>query len=383
MGDTSLSQVQVSVIIPAYNAGRYIASTLQSVTGQTHANLEILIIDDGSTDETPDICRRIAADDPRIRIVSTGNRGVAAARNIGIEASTSDYIAFVDADDLWHPSYVETLLSALHPLPPDWGAVYALHRIIDSEGYCTRASSGLSARGTVLARHLIFRFVGNGSGLMIRRAVYDEIGGYDSAYAEHGIGGCEDLDYELRVAEAFKIEAVPLGLVGYRIHSAAMSSDSSRMARSLLAVYEGAIARNLQLPRWVVDCALASVHLYAFSKFIAAKNWKNAANSLKQIFRFSPRLAGIVFFGLILSKLRRAARRAWSKLVTTKNNLMKFEQVDPQAPLGGGLSSFRTEKLLKRLSEVDRALDISHHQRRSEMSFTNNGPLGNGDPFAL
>ena len=380
---SALSEIQVSVIIPAYNAGHYIASTLQSVTRQTHAKLEILIVDDGSTDDTPDICRQIAAGDPRIRIISTENRGVAAARNIGIEASTSDYVAFVDADDLWHPSYIETLLSALHPLPPDWGAVYALHRIIDSEGYCTKASSGLSARGMVLARHLIFRFVGNGSGLMIRRAVYDVVGGYDPSYAERGIGGCEDLDYELRVAEAFKIEAVPLGLVGYRIHSTAMSSDSSRMARSLLAVYEGAVARNLQLPRWVVDCAFASVHLYAFSKFTAAKNWKNAAGSLKQIFRFSPRLACIVFFGLILSKLRRAANRMRSKLVTTQKNLMRFDQLDPHAPLGAGLSSFRTEKLLMQLSEVDQALDISHHQRKRGRSFTGNGPIGNGDPFAL
>ncbi|MGO7165247.1 glycosyltransferase family 2 protein, partial [Rhizobium johnstonii] len=99
--------------------------TLQSVIDQSHRALEIVIVDDGSTDDTASICRHFAASDPRIRIVSTENRGVAAARNTGIEASKSDYIAFLDADDLWHRTYIERMLSALHPLPNTWGAAGA------------------------------------------------------------------------------------------------------------------------------------------------------------------------------------------------------------------------------------------------------------------
>ena len=144
------SRIQVAVIIPAYNASRYLAHTLQSVSNQTHKALEIVIIDDGSTDDTVSICRRFAAGDPRMRILSTENRGVAAARNTGIKASKSAYIAFLDADDIWHPTYVERMLAALHPLPDVWGAVYALHRFIDTEGYCTRSGSSLNARDSIL-----------------------------------------------------------------------------------------------------------------------------------------------------------------------------------------------------------------------------------------
>ncbi|MBB3351041.1 glycosyltransferase involved in cell wall biosynthesis [Rhizobium sp. BK049] len=348
----------MAVVIPAYNAEEFIATTLRSVVDQTHSALEIIVVDDGSTDDTASICREFAAADPRITILSTENRGVAAARNAGIEASTADYIALLDADDLWHPTYVERMLSALHPLPDAWGAVYALHRLVDSEGYCTKSGSSLSARGFILIRHLVFRFVGNGSAFMVRRAVIDKIGGYDSSYANQGIGGCEDFDFQLRAAEHFKIEAVPLGLVGYRVHSAGMSADRSRMARSLLAVYEQFVARNAQLPVFVVSCARASAHLYAFSKFAAVKDWHSAATSLKHIYRHSPLLAASIITKLIFSKAIRAANKLLSKVRPVRRqkrkNLKKFEEIDPLIPLVGGWSRFRTRALFTRLSEIDR-----------------------------
>ncbi|MBX4894137.1 glycosyltransferase family 2 protein [Rhizobium bangladeshense] len=353
-----ISGILVAVVIPAYNAEDYVAQTLQSVIDQTHTALEIIVVDDGSTDETASICRRFAAEDSRIQLLSTENRGVAAARNAGIEASKAGYIAFLDADDLWHPTYIERMLSALHPLPDTWGAVYALHRLIDSEGYCTKSGSSLSARESILIRHLVFRFVGNGSGFMVRRAVIDKIGGYDSSYAKRGIGGCEDFDFELRTAEHFKIEAVPLGLVGYRVHSAAMSADRSRMARSLLAVTEQCAARNPGLPAFVVSCARASAHLYAFSKFAALRDWRSAAASLKHIYHHSPLLAAGVVIKLVVSKAIRAANKALFKVWPIKQSkqqyFKKFEDLDPLIPLVGGWSRFRTRSLFRRLSEIDR-----------------------------
>ncbi|MBA5805882.1 glycosyltransferase [Rhizobium changzhiense] len=363
MDMSTMSGIRVAVVIPAHNARDYLAQTLQSVIDQTHKALEIVIVDDGSTDDTTSICRHFAASDPRIRIVSTENRGVASARNTGIEASKSDYIAFLDADDLWHPTYIERMLSALHPLPETWGAVYALHHFIDAQGYCTRSGSSLSARGNIFNRHLVFRFVGNGSGFMVRRAVIDKIGGYDSSYAMQGIGGCEDFDFELRTAEHFKIETVPLGLVGYRIHSESMSADKSRMARSLLSVNEQCIARNPQLPAFVVNCARASAHLYAFSRFAALKDWPRAATSLKHIYRHSPMLASELIFKLILSKANRAARRAlpkaWPVREQKQKNFRKFEEIDPLVPLLGGWSALKTKALFRHLSEIDRSGECS------------------------
>ncbi|OHV22277.1 glycosyltransferase family 2 protein [Rhizobium sp. RMa-01] len=360
---STISGIEVAVVIPAYNASPYLAQTLQSVVDQSHKALEIIIVDDGSTDGTASICRRFTAGDPRIKLLSTVNRGVAAARNIGIEASTSGYIAFLDADDLWHPTYVERMLSALHPLPDAWGAVYTLHRLIDPAGYYMRSGSSVNARDSILARHLVFRFVGNGSGFMVRRAVIDKIGGYDPRYARQGIGGCEDFDFELRTAEHFKIETVPLGLVGYRLHSEAMSADRSRMARSLLAVYEQCIARNPDLPAFVIGCARVSAHLYAFSQFASLRDWPSAATSLKHIYHHSPMLASGVLTNFMLSKTTRAARRALSKSWPARDpkekNVQKFEEIDPFCPLMSGWSLFRTKALLRRLSEIDRSGECS------------------------
>lgn len=100
----------VSMIIPVYNAQTYLPRCLDSIVGQTHKDLEILLVNDGSTDNSLAICEEYAAKDERIRILSDKNQGVSTARNKGIEQATSDYILFVDSDDEVHPQMVETLL---------------------------------------------------------------------------------------------------------------------------------------------------------------------------------------------------------------------------------------------------------------------------------
>src|SRR5260370_12794376 len=105
----------VTVIIPAFNAARTIDETLRSVRSQTHRRLEILVVDDGSVDATAQIVRSHAAEDRRIRLIQQPNSGVAAARNRAIAEATSDYVAPIDADDLWQPDKIEKQLTRLHP----------------------------------------------------------------------------------------------------------------------------------------------------------------------------------------------------------------------------------------------------------------------------
>lgn len=103
----------MSVVIPAYNAQSTLPATLASVRSQTHANLEVLVVDDGSTDATAEVIDRAAAVDQRVRRLDQGgNRGRSSARNFAIEASEGDWVSFVDADDLWAPDRVEALLVA-------------------------------------------------------------------------------------------------------------------------------------------------------------------------------------------------------------------------------------------------------------------------------
>lgn len=102
----------VSIIVPIYNVSPYIEKCVTSLLEQTHKELEIILVDDGSPDDCPSICDAFAAQDPRVRVIHQKNGGLSAARNAGIEAATGDYLAFVDGDDFVSPDYIEVMLSA-------------------------------------------------------------------------------------------------------------------------------------------------------------------------------------------------------------------------------------------------------------------------------
>ena len=108
-----MSQPLVSIIIPAYNAGKCIARTIEGVMNQTLSDWELIIVDDGSTDETANLCDGFAADDTRIRVVHKCNGGVSAARNTGLDKTRGQYVTFVDADDYIVPQYLEALMSGI------------------------------------------------------------------------------------------------------------------------------------------------------------------------------------------------------------------------------------------------------------------------------
>jgi glycosyltransferase involved in cell wall biosynthesis len=120
----------ISVIIPAYNAERFIGRTLSSALNQTFKDIEVIVVNDGSTDKTQLIVENFAVNDRRVRLFNTINRGVAMARNFGIENARGTYVAFLDADDLWHPTKIERQFNALsaHAADPTWAGVYVFHR---------------------------------------------------------------------------------------------------------------------------------------------------------------------------------------------------------------------------------------------------------------
>ena len=115
----------VSVIIPAYNTAAFISKTLDSVLSQTYRNLEVLVVDDGSQDETPEIVKLIAQSDRRVTLLRQANAGVAAARNLAIQKSSGEYIAPIDADDIWFPQNLEKQVQYMLEASPLVGLVYA------------------------------------------------------------------------------------------------------------------------------------------------------------------------------------------------------------------------------------------------------------------
>ena len=229
----------VSIIIPAYNADRFIGETLRSVLLQTCQNIEIIVVDDGSKDDTAAIVGQFAERDPRIMLIQQANAGVAAARNCAIKHSRGEFVAPIDSDDLWYPHKIEKQVERILHASADTGLVYTWSAHIDEEGSLTGGYNAGDREGSVLV-DLVYRdFIGNGSVPLIRRTCLDAVGSYNKSLRDRGAQGCEDWDIALRVAERYKFLVVAEFLVGYRQAFGSMSSLGIAMEHSynLTAAY--------------------------------------------------------------------------------------------------------------------------------------------------
>lgn len=222
----------VTVIVPAYNAATYVARTLESVLDQTYRNLEVLVVDDGSTDDTPEILRRIASSDSRIRILRQRNAGVAAARNHAIANSRGEFVAPVDADDLWFPRKIEMQVKEMLEGGEDVGLVYCWWVGVDENDLVTGAAAKWSALGDLANAHVFINFVGNASVPLFRRSALDAVGGYNERFRQNGGQGCEDWDLSLRIAERYEFRVARAFLAGYRKVYGSMSENWEAMVRS-------------------------------------------------------------------------------------------------------------------------------------------------------
>ncbi|GLQ08141.1 hypothetical protein GCM10007913_00730 [Devosia yakushimensis] len=234
---------RVSVVIPAYNAESTLQDTLASVRGQTLSNIEIIVVDDGSRDGTHAVAQRLAAGDHRIRVISTPNGGVAAARNVGIQAAEALYIAPLDADDLWHPEKLDRQLAVLEARP-EVSLVYCSRRNIDEAGFVIKTIAQATLAGRVCHRLTAFNAVGNGSAIMFRRADALRAGGYDPRLKAAGAQGCEDFLFQIRLATMGEVAVDGDYLMGYRKRADAMSNDDRTMLRSRLLALD-IVAREL------------------------------------------------------------------------------------------------------------------------------------------
>jgi cellulose synthase/poly-beta-1,6-N-acetylglucosamine synthase-like glycosyltransferase len=169
----------VSVIIPAYNAQRYIRRTLNSVLAQTYPKLEVIVVNDGSTDETKKVVEATIAGDTRFRLINQSNAGVAAARNTGLAHALGDLIATLDADDLWHPTKLDMQVRKLLNTPAA-GLVYCWSRWIDTnDKILWQPALPPAFEGRALVAAIFQNFVGNGSTPLMWRSCLKKVSGYD------------------------------------------------------------------------------------------------------------------------------------------------------------------------------------------------------------
>ncbi len=271
---------KVTVVIPLYNAEEFIERAVCSAVAQTYSNLQILVINDGSTDNSRRIVEDLCDQFPNLTIKTVANGGVARARNLGTEMADDGYVAYLDADDLWHPSKIEKQVAAMarHEGDSSWAACYSGFRKIWTDDTPIKDGVKFGTSGDFFAEHLLVNHVGNGSSLMVRRDVALEVGGFDPSFAERRIGGCEDRDLQLKILQKYKVECVPEFLVGYRIHPQGMSSNTAAMALGQIAVIESFLS-DPRVDPFLRRQAMSAVHRSAVLKFWNAGDRSRALRS--------------------------------------------------------------------------------------------------------
>jgi glycosyltransferase involved in cell wall biosynthesis len=225
----------VSVVIPNYNYARFVGGAVDSVLAQTYPDIEVIVVDDGSTDESKDV---LISYGDGIKSIFQQNSGVAAARNNAVAASSGEYVAFLDADDEWLPAKLEKQV-AMFRSDPSLGLVHVGVDEIDSDGRTLRhrleGSTG-DATGDLLklGRRGI---LGGGSGLVVPRRIFDEVGGFDERLSTSA-----DWDFFYQVASRYNVGFVPEVLMKYRFHNSNMRSNVDVMERDMTLALEKALA---------------------------------------------------------------------------------------------------------------------------------------------
>jgi glycosyltransferase involved in cell wall biosynthesis len=346
----------------------WIERTLQSAAQQKYPNLEILVIDDGSKDNTRVLAEAMAAVDDRFRVISIPNGGVANARNVGIREACGKYVAFLDADDLWHPDKIRLQVEAMQHLADGVlpAASYTLMRFIDVNDRVVGTGTTIAVSGYMLARNLYFRFVGNGSSVLVYRDVALELGGYDPSWAAQGLGGCEDLDFELKVAARYQIVCVPQLLVGYRSRPGNMSSsDPLRMARGLLGVVKQHLKTNPQIPGWAARLIYASTLDITQSWLFSGRHRLDGLEHLGLMFVNRPQRAVRFALRMLKHLAKRAMRFRQGKAVEEPASRPRFAEVSPKIDSAEcDVWLRRNQRILNRLAALDTDLwrEMSQNQ---------------------
>ncbi len=277
---------KVSIVMPAYNVSTFIAEAIRSVLAQTFTDFELIIVDDGSTDDTNLICKRF--EDPRIRLVSQKNRGLAGARNTGIRIAKGEYVAFLDADDKWHPKKLQEHVAHLDARPLV-GVSYSASQFMDESGalmplYQTPKVSNVRSED-VLCRNP----VGNGSAPVIRRSALQDIESFDDRYGQPeavyfdpDFKQSEDIECWVRIAAQtrWRFEGIDKPLTQYRLNSGGLSASVGRQLQSWEAFFKKACGYAPSLMREWGGLARAYQYRYLARRAI----WSREPDIARQLF---------------------------------------------------------------------------------------------------
>lgn len=285
------SIASVSVVIPAKNVAAYVGETIASALAQDEIT-EVIVVDDGSTDDTVAIVRAVA--DPRLHLMTNDSAGVSSARNLGARHASGDWLVFLDADDRLRPGAVAALLAAAHRAPRVV-LVYGDYNTIDSEGRQIGRRELLKGRrkpsGDVLARLTSGNFIVNGGIALIRAEAFRAVGGFDVS-----LRYCEDWHCWCRLAAIGEFAFAPQLLLDYRLHTANTMNAALRTPQDFFPAIARIFDDGLILSRLPESSAAglrqaAEIHLVTYSAMQAVRfgRYREAFSYLGMIGRQSPK----------------------------------------------------------------------------------------------
>lgn len=232
----------MSVVIPTYNQGAYLRSCIDSVLAQTYPSIEIVAVDDGSTDDTAQVLAEYGS---RIRVIRQPNRGAANALNRGIRESGGAFVCWLSSDDAFLPDKIALQVGAFKA-DPSLGLSFTGFETVDAEGTFKADRSDITWRHPDLLVSVFWANPINGSTVMMPRAVVDEVGPFDETLRA-------DVDAEMwfRVLERYPARHIPGVHLRYRVHDRSLSADRGLMHRSKTVVRrrilrDGVLVRRLQ-----------------------------------------------------------------------------------------------------------------------------------------
>ncbi|MEQ9670966.1 glycosyltransferase [Coleofasciculus sp. G2-EDA-02] len=295
----------VSVIIPVFNGEKTIKDTIESVLTQTVTDLELIVINDGSNDNTLSVISPI--DDSRLKLFSYANAGLAASRNRGISQAAGKYISFIDADDLWTADKLEAQIKALGANPKA-GVAYSWTDWIDESGQFLRPGGHIIANGYVYDKLLLRDFIEGGSNVLVLAKAFAEVGGFDQS-----LNAVEDWDMWLRLAARYEFVCVPSPQILYRISPNSMSTDVWKMETASLLVIEKAFAQSPEPLDYLKRQVLAERYKYFTFKSIEGRLerqrgltamrffWRAITNDPVWLLR--PKIMSIILFKIALATI--------------------------------------------------------------------------------
>lgn len=230
---------KVSVIIPTYQHAHFVGQAIQSVLAQTYKDYEIIVVDDGSSDNTSEV---LAEFGDQVTVIYQENRGLSAARNTGIRASKGEYVAFLDADDVWMPAKLEKQVP-LFERNKRVGLICSDILFFDESG--DRSSTAFETNrpqsGMIHSVIFILSFMPMPT-VMVRRSCFDDVGYFDET-----LTSCEDHDMWLRISKKWAVDFVNEPLAKYRDSANQMHNNPARMLSNLIRVQEKAFAESPEL----------------------------------------------------------------------------------------------------------------------------------------